>query len=60
MSKFDFSKVALHTSALVFSLHIFRTTFPKNTSRGLLLKIILTHFESVFSSSYKNIPTANS
>ena len=39
MPKYDFNKVALqlywnHTSALMFSwmLHIFRTTFPKNTS----------------------------
>ena len=62
MSKCDFSKVALqfrHGCSPVNLLHIFRTSFLKNTSGGLLLKILLTHFGRVFSSSYKNIPTAN-
>ena len=46
MPKYDFNKVALqlysnHTSAWLFSCkfaaHIFRTSFPRNTSRWLLL-----------------------
>ena len=47
MPKCDFNKVALqlywnHTSAWssVYLLHIFRTTFPKNTSGGVLLAIL--------------------
>ena len=40
MPKYDFNKVAKQGVNL---LHIFRTPFPKNTSRGLLLfKRIMT------------------
>ena len=47
MPKCDFNKVALqlywnhlrHACSPVNLLHIFRTTFPKNVSRGLLLNV---------------------
>ena len=45
MSKCDFNKVANHTITLRYGcspvnlLHIFRTTFPKNNSEGLLLSL---------------------
>ena len=37
MPKCDFNKLLRHGGSLVNLLHIFRTTFPKNTSGGLLL-----------------------
>ena len=37
MLKCDFNKVALHGCSPVNLLHIFRTPFPRNTSRWLLL-----------------------
>ena len=57
MPKCDFNKVTLQlywnrTSAWVFPvnlLHIFRTSFPKNTSGGVLL--LLTHFILLVSQS---------
>ena len=37
MPKGDFNKVAKQTCKVVNLLHIFRTSFPKNTSGGLFL-----------------------
>ena len=39
MPKCDFNKVAKHGYSPVNLLHIFRTSFPKNTSGRLLLNI---------------------
>ena len=41
MPKFDFNKVALRNGRCpVNLLYILRTPFPKNTSGGLLLRIV--------------------
>ena len=37
MPRCDFNKVALHGCSPVNVLHIFRTSFPRNTYEGLLL-----------------------
>ena len=45
MPKCDFKKVEItlrYGCSPVNLLHIFRTTFPKNTSRGLLLELHIT------------------
>ena len=40
MQECDFNKFAKHGCSPVNLLHIFRTSFPKNTSRGLPLSEI--------------------
>ena len=47
---FNFIEIALrHGCSTVYLLHIFRTSFPKNTSEGLLLSIATPHLKELFS-----------
>ena len=48
MPKCDFNKVALHGCSPVNLLYIFRTSFPKNTSGGLVM-VSLFYFVPMFS-----------
>ena len=62
MSKCDFNKVTFtfieialrHGCSPVNSLHIFRTSFPKNASEGLLLEVLTTN---VLAASLSLVPT---